>query len=74
MGAFVEVKEQWLRKYIDLENTVPSHDTIERVFEHIDSKAYNKSFMEWTNKISEHLQGRIVAIDRKTKQIPIVNT
>lgn len=66
IGEFAEVKEEWLRKYIDLDNGVPSHDTIERVFEHLDSKAFNKAFMEWTNKICDYSEGRIIAIDGKT--------
>lgn len=66
IGAFAEVKEEWLKKYIDLEYGVPSHDTIQRVFEHLDSKAFNRAFMEWTNKISDHTEGRIIAVDGKT--------
>lgn len=66
IGAFAEVKEDWLKKYIDLEYGVPSHDTIQRVFEHLDSKTFNKAFMEWTNKVSEHTEGRIIAVDGKT--------
>lgn len=66
IGAFAEVKEEWLKKYIPLENGIPSHDTFQRVFEHIDAKAFNKAFMNWTNKLSEHTDGRIIAIDGKT--------
>ncbi len=66
IGAFAEVKEEWLKKYMDFDNGVPSHDTIQRVFEHLDSKAFNKAFIEWTNKVSEHTEGRIIAIDGKT--------
>ncbi|SHK25879.1 DDE_Tnp_1-associated [Paramaledivibacter caminithermalis DSM 15212] len=54
VGDFVETREKWLRKNIDLENGVPSHDTFERVFENIDSKAFNKAFISWTKKISDH--------------------
>ncbi len=66
IGAFAEVKEEWLKKYISLENGIPSHDTFQRVFEHIDAKAFNKAFMNWTNKLSDHTDGRIIAIDGKT--------
>ena len=66
IGAFAEAKKDWLKKYIILENGVPSHDTFQRVFENIDSKAFNKAFVNWTNTINEHTEGRIVAIDGKT--------
>lgn len=66
IGAFAEAKEEWLKKYITLENGIPSHDTFQRVFEHIDSKAFNKAFVNWTNKLSDHTNGRVIAIDGKT--------
>lgn len=66
IGTFAEIKKDWLKRYLLLENGVPSHDTFQRVFENIDSKAFNKAFINWTNKLSEHTQGRIVAIDGKT--------
>lgn len=68
IGDFAQTKEKWLRKYLDLENGIPSHDTFERVFENIDSVAFNKAFIDWTNKISNHTEGRIVAIDGKTSR------
>ena len=66
--AFAETKEEWLRKYLLLENGIPSHDTFERIFENIDSEAFNQSFMNWTKKISAQSKGRIVAIDGKTSR------
>lgn len=66
IGTFAEVKEEWLKNYLPLENGVPSHDTFQRVFENIDSKAFNKAFINWTQKMSDHTEGRVVAIDGKT--------
>lgn len=66
IGAFAEAKKDWLKKYVALENGVPSHDTFQRVFENMDSKAFNKAFINWTDTINEHTEGRIVAIDGKT--------
>lgn len=66
VGDFAETREEWLRKYIDLENGVPSHDTFERVFENIEGKAFNKAFIDWTKKISKQTEGRIIAVDGKT--------
>src|SRR5699024_9683035 len=60
------IKNEWLKKYLPLENGIPSHDTLQRVFENIDSKAFNKAFINWTNKMSKHSEGRVVAIDGKT--------
>ena len=64
--AFAEIKSELLKKYVKLENGIPSHDTFQRVFEQLDSKAFNKAFMEWTNKLCDNTEGRIIAIDGKT--------
>lgn len=66
IGTFAKIKKEWLKKYMPLENGIPSHDTFQRVFENIDSKAFNKAFINWTNNLSEHTEGRIIAIDGKT--------
>lgn len=66
IGTFAEIKKDWLRKYLPLESGVPSHDTFQRVFENLDAKSFNKAFVNWTNKISDHTEGRIIAIDGKT--------
>ena len=66
IGAFAEMKGDFLKKYVKLENGIPSHDTFQRVFEQLDSKSFNKAFMDWTNKLSDNSKGRIIAIDGKT--------
>lgn len=64
--AFAEIKSELLKKYVKLENGIPSHDTFQRVFEQLDSKAFNKAFMEWTHNLCDNTEGRIIAIDGKT--------
>jgi len=53
-------------KYIELENRVLSHDTFQRVFEQLDSISFNSAFINWTNKLSDNTQGRVIATDVKT--------
>ena len=43
-------REQWLRKYLKLPNGIPSHDTIERVFETINPLEFNACFMNWVRE------------------------
>lgn len=66
IASFAEVKEDLLKKYIPLENGIPSHDTFKRVFENIDSNEFNRCFMNWTSKLSDNSNNRIIAIDGKT--------
>jgi hypothetical protein len=63
--AFAQIKEEFLKRYVELENGIPSHDTFQRVFEQLDAKAFNKTFIEWTNKLSYNSQGKIIAVAGK---------
>lgn len=67
MEWFAHEKESWFRKYIELPNGIPSHDTIERVFSWLDPNAFRTRFMQWTSLLlaSSETKG-IVAIDGKT--------
>jgi len=66
IGTFAESKEEWLRQYIPLDNGVPSHDTFERVFENIDVVSFNRTFINWTERLSKKTKDRIIAVDGKT--------
>ena len=48
---FGNIHENWLRKYLTLENGIPSHDTINRVFQNLDPKAFQKAFINWIDKV-----------------------
>lgn len=56
----------WLRKFVDLENGIPSHDTISRVFAALDSTQFQACFLRWMGTLCPSLAGEIVAIDGKT--------
>jgi len=66
MQLFAERYETWLRKYLELPNGIPSHDTIERIFENIDGKEFAKCFIKWTQDITQKTKGTLIAIDGKT--------
>ena len=57
-------KLEWLKTFIPLKNGVPTHDTINRLFTHLDPKCVQKCFLEWVNQACE-LSGGI-----KTMPIP----
>ena len=40
--------EAWFRTFLTLENGIPSHDTFQRVFAHLDPEALNSRFGRWT--------------------------
>ncbi len=56
----------WLRRFIGLENGVPSHDTIRRLFIRLEPQALQECFFSWVNAVREQTEGDVVAIDGKT--------
>lgn len=56
----------WLRRYVELANGIPSHDTIGRVFALIDAEQFIDCFVRWVQSAHEVSAGQIVNIDGKT--------
>lgn len=63
---FGKNKQDWLRKWIDLENGIPSHDCIARVIARIAPTGMTDCFIAWVNGVAELTNGEVVAIDGKT--------
>lgn len=59
-------KQQWLRKYLELANGIPSHDCIARVLSRISPSEMTECFIAWTRSVSQLTAGEVVAIDGKT--------
>lgn len=66
IAAFAEEKEAWFRKYLELENGIPSHDTFERCFRMINPNQFQKCFISWTESLRIKKEREIIAIDGKT--------
>lgn len=65
MNMFARTKEEFFKKFIPLENGIPSKDTINRVFSSIDSNSFESCFIEWVNTITTLKPGQVIAIDGK---------
>jgi predicted transposase YbfD/YdcC len=59
-------RKEWLKKYLELPNGLPSWQTIERVFDVIDPKQFEKCFVEWMKDVTEMSKGTVIAIHGKT--------
>ena len=66
MWATEEVNIAWLKKYIALENGIPSLSTIGRLFNIINPKQLEKCFAHWMKTAVELAQKDVVSIDGKT--------
>lgn len=63
---FGRSKEEWLRTFLELPNGIPSHDTIGRVMQRIDSEAFERCFVSWVMSLRSAHGGAVIAIDGKT--------
>ncbi len=63
---FGEAKLDWLRRFLPLPNSIPSHDTFSDVFARLDPDEYRACFLSWVQAVMTVIQGQVVAIDGKT--------
>lgn len=73
MEEFGKEKEDFLRQLLPLENGIPSHDTINRVFMLIDAALFEQCFRAWTAELSRGIEAadpsgekELIAIDGKS--------
>lgn len=66
MEEFGQTHEAWLRKFLELPNGIPSHDTFNRVFSRIDPQEFRTCFIAWVKSLEPTLAGDIIPIDGKT--------
>ena len=58
--------EEWLKKYLQLPNGIPSHDTINRTLSLLNPDLLQKSFIDWIGKVKGYVNENVIAIDGKT--------
>jgi predicted transposase YbfD/YdcC len=64
--TFGKSKEDWLKQFLKLEHGVPSHDTYGDVFRMIDAEEFQRSFMQWVERVFTVTKGQVIALDGKT--------
>jgi len=62
---FGKAKEQWFTEQLNLENGIPSHDTLGDVFAVIDTEQFSQCFSSWVADLSDLAEEDIIAIDGK---------
>lgn len=64
IATFGQSQQNWLSKYLDLENGIPSHDTLGRTFAVIKGQEFQQGFLNWMSSVSQLIEG-VVAVDGK---------
>jgi predicted transposase YbfD/YdcC len=66
IAQFGQQREAWFRRFLKLPHGIPSHDTFERVFAALDSRAFQRCCLKWFTAVGEVLGLGHIAIDGKT--------
>lgn len=63
---FGNSKIEWFKRFLELPNGIPSHDTFGRVFSIISPKIFQECFISWIQSVCKVTKNEIIPIDGKT--------
>ena len=63
--AFGKAKIEWFKRFLELENEIPSHDTFGRVLSLLSPKAFQACFRDWVESVRVLYEEEIIAVDGK---------
>jgi predicted transposase YbfD/YdcC len=66
MEEFGKSKREWLAKFLDLTNGIPSHDVFNAVFACLKPEQFEACLLSWITSLHEVTGGQVLAIDGKT--------
>jgi predicted transposase YbfD/YdcC len=66
IAQFAQKREAWFRRFLKLPGGLPAHDTLERVFAALDSRAFERCCLAWFRAAADLLGIGHIAIDGKT--------
>ena len=66
MEEFGNNKREWLARFLDLQNGIPSHDVFNAVFACLKPEQFEACLLSWITAVHEVTAGQVLAIDGKT--------
>ena len=58
--AYGQMKEKWLRTFLELPHGIPSHDTIGGLFARLDPEQFRQGFLNWVEAVNEPLRESVI--------------
>ena len=67
IALFGKENFEFLKQFLELRNGIPSHDTINRVFQLLNPRQFERCFISWAQGLKDDgIMERVIAIDGKT--------
>lgn len=66
IAHWAETKKDWLAKFLDMSEGVPSHDRFNAIIGALRPAEFEKCLLSWTTALHEITDGQVIAIDGKT--------
>lgn len=66
MEEFAQHRESWFRRFLELPNGIPSHDTLSDVIGRLKPDAFTEAFLRWVQAALPSLAGEQGGLDGKT--------
>lgn len=70
--TFAKSREQWLKRFLSLQNGIPSQDTFERIFQLLEPEVWQRLFQDWVDLLPLDAlpegEREVVAVDGKTSR------
>ncbi len=63
--TYGQAKQEWLKRFLELPNGIPSHDTFARIFALINPQEFQECFLSWIKSVALLTEGEVIAIDGK---------
>ena len=66
MADWARQHKDWLGRFLDLSNGVPSHDRLNMIFRRLDPAEFERCLLSWLQALHDTSGGRLLAVDGKT--------
>lgn len=66
IADFGRARRDWLARFLDLTNGIPSHDRFNAIFAALEPGEFEKCLLGWITSLHEITDGQVIAIDGKT--------
>jgi predicted transposase YbfD/YdcC len=66
MADWARQHKDWLGRFLDLSNGIPSHDRLNMVFRRLDPAEFERCLLSWLQALHDTSGGRLLAVDGKT--------